>query len=45
MIVRRGAREKLLTVALAAEPRPPLTAEKKPILQLDTGGHMAVVRT
>lgn len=44
LIVRRGAREKLLTVALAAEPRSALAAASKPILQLDTGGHTAVIR-
>jgi S1-C subfamily serine protease len=44
LIVRRGAREKLLTVALAAEPKSALAAAAKPILQLDTGGHTAVIR-
>jgi PDZ domain/WD domain, G-beta repeat len=42
LIVRRGAREKGLTV-LAAQPKPALAAEAKPILQLDTGGPMAAV--
>jgi hypothetical protein len=45
LLVRRGAREKGLTVALAAEPKPVLAVEGKPILQLDTGGHRAVIRT
>jgi WD40 repeat protein len=41
LIVRRGASEKRLTVVLAAEPKPVPGAEALPILQLDTGGHMA----
>jgi WD40 repeat protein len=44
LVVRRGAREKLLTVALAAEPKPSLVAEAEPILQLDTGGPVGAVR-
>jgi membrane-associated protease RseP (regulator of RpoE activity) len=38
LLVRRGASEKTLPVELAAEPQP------VPILQLDTGGHMAVIK-
>jgi WD40 repeat protein len=44
LIVRHGARERLLTVALAAEPEATLAAEAKPILQLDTGGPVAAIR-
>ncbi|MBO0765403.1 MAG: caspase family protein [Hyphomicrobiaceae bacterium] len=44
LIVRRGASERRLTVVLAAEPTPIPGAEAMPILQLDTGGHMARVR-
>jgi WD40 repeat protein len=44
LLVRRGAREKGLSVALAAEPKPVLAVEGRPILQLDTGGHRAVIR-
>jgi WD40 repeat protein len=44
LIVRRGASEKRLTVALAAGQKPVPGVEMKPVLQLDTGGHMARIR-
>ncbi len=44
LLVRRGAREKSLAIALASEPKPAIAADGKLILQLDTGGHRAVIR-
>ncbi len=44
--VRRGASEKRLAVTLGARPveQARAAAEERPVLQLDTGGHMAIIK-